>query len=115
MTRDEHPDRKTYPRLLAPVYFTKAWRPLFFLRRGRKPVDDFSGGLCIYTDEEPKRGARLGMEIFLPDGSSVLCRSKVAWVERLPAGGPARFDVGLKLTAIHPLDRERLSGVLQHA
>jgi len=55
------------------------------------------------------------MEIFLPDGSSVLCRSEVAWVERLPAGGPARFDVGLKLTAIHPLDRERLSGVLQHA
>ncbi|TMB05009.1 MAG: PilZ domain-containing protein, partial [Deltaproteobacteria bacterium] len=96
-------------------YFTKAWRPLFFLRRGRKPVDDFSGGLCIYTDEEPKRGARLGMEIFLPDGSSVVCRSEVAWVERLPAGGPARFDVGLKLTAIHPLDRERLSGVLQHA
>jgi hypothetical protein len=71
--------------------------------------------LRVYTDEEAEPGARCRLEIFLPDGSSVVCRTEVAWVERLPAGGPARFDVGLRLTAIHPLDRARLAGVVETA
>jgi hypothetical protein len=114
MIKDERADRKAYPRLLAPVYFsfTKAWLPPFLQRRG-EPMDGATGGMRVYTDEEPKPGARCRLEIFLPDGSSVVCRTEIAWVEPLQ-GGPARFDVGLRLTAIHPLDRMRLSAVLEH-
>jgi hypothetical protein len=31
----------------------------------------------------------------------------------LPANAPARYDVGLRFTAIHPHDRVRLAGVLE--
>ncbi|MFL5311508.1 MAG: PilZ domain-containing protein [Myxococcales bacterium] len=83
--------------------------------RRRTGMDGGGSGLRVYADEQPKPGARCRLEIFLPDGSSVLCRTQVAWVEPLPEGGPARFDVGLTLTAIHPLDRARLFSVLEHA
>jgi len=113
MITNNRPDRKAYPRLLAPVYFIKAGRLSFFGRRRR--VDGAPGGVCVYTDEEPEPGGRCILEVFLPDGSSVVCRTEVAWIERLPDGGVARFDVGLRFTAIHPLDRQRLAGVLEHA
>jgi hypothetical protein len=106
----ERPALKEFPRLRAPVYFTRTSRPLF--RRVRDQVDGL-GGISVYTDEEPRRGVRLTAEIFLPDGSTIVCRTEVAWVERLPDGGPARYDVGLRFKALHPLDRERLSSVLE--
>ena len=110
--QSERVDRKVYPRLLAPAYFTKAWRPLFRRRRDQ-PIDGPLSGLRVYTDEGPKPGERCRLEIFLPDGSSVVCRTEVVWVETVPEGGPARFDVGLRLTAIHPLDRARIATVLE--
>jgi PilZ domain len=109
MTEHDERPQKEYPRLRAPVYFTRTMRALF--RRRRTPSDAL-GGVSVYTDEEPPPGAQLKAEIFLPDGSSVVCRTEVAWVEKLSDGGPARCEVGLKFTAIHPLDRARLSGVL---
>jgi hypothetical protein len=107
---DERPLRKEYPRLRAPVYFTRTMSVLF--RRRRSPTGGALGGVSVYTDEEPPRGAQLKAEIFLPDGSSIVCRTEVAWVEKLSDGSPARCEVGLRFTAIHPLDRARLSGVL---
>jgi len=100
-----------YPRLLAPAYFHSAGLPVF-RRRGR---DGDLGGIRVQTDEEVRLGRRLRLEIFLPDDTSVVCQVCVAWVDRLPAGAPARYDVGLRLTAIDPLQRERLSAALSLA
>jgi len=100
-----------YPRLQAPVYFTKLGSR-FFRRRHRR-FDPVLGGVRVYTDEEPKEGSKLQLEIFLPDGTSVNCKVGVARVELLPPGSPARYDVGLCFIAIHPHDRERLSAVLK--
>ena len=108
MTERKTPERKAYPRVQAPVYFTPAGRS----RRRKGPASDLLGGACIFTDEPPEQGVPLHIEIFLPDGSSVVCRVEVAWVEALGDGGPARYDVGLTFTAIQPGDRERLSSVL---
>ena len=54
----------------------------------------------------------LHIEIFLLDGTSVVCRVEVAWVDALGDGAPARYDVGLTFTAIQPNDRARLAPVL---
>lgn len=114
MSLDDVPIRKAYPRLRAPVYFTRlGFR--FFRRRRKSAPNAQAEGIRVYTDEEPKPGSFLEMEVFLPDGTSVLCKAEVAWVDALPHGGPARFDVGLELTSIHPHDRERLSSVLDRA
>ena len=108
MTDPDHPD---FPRLLAPVYFTRAGSfPRLF--RNRSPPGDSLGGIRVFTDEEPESGVPLRLEIFLVDGTSVTCRATVDWVEELPDGSPARFDVGLRFEAIRPGDRERLSPML---
>ena len=107
------PSVPSYPRLRAPVYFTRAATCVFFVWGKRRLTERALGGLCVYTDEKTKVGTRLELEIFLPDGTTVLCKTEVAWVESLPAGAPASSDIGLSIVAIHPHDRERLSTVLE--
>ena len=105
-------ERRRFKRLQAPVYCRPVGLKLF----ERKPTVDISlGGARIYSDEEMKRGGRLELELFLPDGSSVTCRVEVAWVQALPAVAPVRFDVGLKFTDIGEHDRALLSTVLEDA
>jgi PilZ domain-containing protein len=82
-------------------------------RKKQVGTADPLGGVCVYSDEQPREGIPLKLEVFLPDGTSVNCRAEVAWVDTLPDGAPARCDIGLKLTAINPQDRERLSSVLE--
>jgi hypothetical protein len=116
MVTDSEPPHNvpsSYPRLRAPVYFTRAAMCFLFLRGRRKLTEHAVGGLRVYTDEKTKVGTRLELEIFLPDDTSIVCQTEVAWVESLPAGAPASSDVGLSIIAIHPHDRERLSTVLE--
>jgi len=103
-------DRKPYPRLHASVYFIPAG--LRLRRQEPAPAPDAPDGVCIFTDEAPEQGVPLHIEIFLLDGTSVVCRVEVAWVDALGDGAPARYDVGLTFTAIQPNDRERLAPVL---
>jgi len=110
MTERNHEERQSYPRLQAPVFFTRAgfsWR-FWKSERGR----DGLGGVRVFTDERPKQGDSLHVEIFLLDGTSVTCRVVVSWIDELPTGAPGRYDVGLAFTAIRPGDRERLAPVL---
>lgn len=113
MLAAEHSRRPRYPRLNAPVYWRPSGLPLF--RHKRNSVDDDLGGVRVYVDEELRDSSRLKIEIFLANGTTIVCKVVVAWVERLPEGAPARFDVGLGFTAIEPSDRERLSQVLERA
>jgi len=110
MSEQIGPDSDRYPRLQAPVYFTRAgprwsWR--------KRPPAGGLGGISVFTDELPKQGDPLHLEIFLRDGTSVVCGVQVAWVQTLPEGAPARCRVGLDFTALRPNDRERLAGALE--
>ena len=110
MTARNNVERKPYPRLRAPIFFTPAafsWR--FW---NRAPAPDALCGVRVFADESPGQGDSLHAEIFLHDGTSVTCRVLVAWVDELPQGAPGRYDVGLAFTAIRPGDHERLGSVL---
>ena len=109
MQLHNHFERKPYPRLQAPLYFTRAEPPW---RLRKQPTSKNPGGVCVFSDEPPRQGDSLHAEIFLLDGTSVTCRVVVAWVDELPVGAPSRYDVGLAFTAIRPGDRERLGPVL---
>jgi PilZ domain len=68
----------------------------------------------VFTDDRPAEDVPLRLEVFLADGTSVTCRAVVAWIDPLPEGAAARFEVGLEFTALRPGDRERLSAVVAH-
>ncbi len=103
-------DRRQFPRVNAPVFCRPVGVQLFGRRRA---VDVSLGGVRIYADDPPKTGDRLELELFLPDESEVMCTIEVVWVEDLPEGSPARYDVGAKFVSISPADRERLQAVLK--
>lgn len=103
-------DRRQYLRLQAPVFCRPVGRPLFARRR----ANDISlGGVRVYADEAPAAGDRLELELFLPDESALSCAVEVVWVEPLPDGAPARFDVGARFVKLKDEDRSRLAAVLQ--
>jgi hypothetical protein len=102
-------DRRQFPRVNAPVFCKPIGRPLFGRRRA---ADVSEGGMRLYTDDAPAVGDRLELELFLPDQIEITCRVEVVWLEGLPDGAPARFDVGVKFVEISPADRARLSTAL---
>jgi PilZ domain-containing protein len=110
VTEPNGAERPSYPRLQAPAYFRPAGLPLF----RRRPKDGDLGGVCVHTDEKVRPGSRMKLEVFLPNDTSVVCQVRVAWIERLPEGAPARYDVGLRLTAIDPRQRDLLGTALGH-
>ena len=93
-------ERRKYRRIRAALYCRPAG--MQFLARQREPVDISLGGVRIFSDEEMKLGSLLKMEFFLPDVRPVTYTAEVVWVERLPAGSDARFDVGLKFIQLEP-------------
>lgn len=70
------------------------------------------GGLRLFSDEAPAAGDRLELELYLPDSTEVICTVEVVWVEDLPDGAPARFDVGVKFVEVSDETRRKLESVL---
>jgi hypothetical protein len=103
-------DRRRYRRIQAPVFI----RPVGPLSRMRAhQVSNISlGGLRAFSDDKHKTGERLELELFLPDKSTVTVVAEVVWVQQLPDGSPARFDVGLRYVDVGPEELERLAQVL---
>jgi hypothetical protein len=103
-------DRRQFPRVQAQVFCRPVGKPLF----GRRKAADVSlGGMRLFADEAPSVGDRLELELFLPpNDEELVCTVEVVWIEELPAGSPARFDVGVKFVQLSTPDRQRLSGVL---
>ena len=76
------------------------------------PIDISKGGLRIYADERMAPADRLEIELFLPDDTSVVCEVEIVWVDELPEGSPARFDMGLKFLHEKDAKMDRLAAVL---
>lgn len=108
-SNDSMNDRRRYPRLEAPLYA----RPARLRRVDKQQVLDASlGGIRIYSDEEYKDNSPLELDLFLRDGNCVQAVARVAWIRKLAAGAPARYEVGLAFTDVKPDVLEMLKSVL---
>jgi hypothetical protein len=102
-------ERRRFPRLRAPVYY----RPVGPLTaRGDLLVDLGLGGVRVYSDAPMAVGHRMEVELTLPDESTLTCLTEVVWLQELPAGAPAAYDVGLQFLDLTPEDLEALEAVL---
>ena len=96
----ENAERRKFSRVRAPIYCRPARR-----RLGRRKVVDMSaGGLRVYSDEAFKKGARMEIDLFPPDGEGdfVTCLAEVVWIREIPGGDPANYDVGLQYLDVPP-------------
>ncbi len=83
------------------------------MSKRQEAVDVSRGGVRIYSDEPMKVGDRLTLELFLEgEPAEVIFQAAVAWVEKLPKGAVARFDVGLKFLHLDPAAEALLAKVL---
>lgn len=103
-------DRRRYRRVQAPLFV----RPASALARApaRQLTNVSLGGLRAFTDETYKMKQRLEIELFLPDQTSVTLVAEVAWLQELPAGSPARYDVGMSFVEVEDADLEKIARVL---
>jgi len=94
MGGEDGKERRRYRRIQAPVYCRPAG--LKIMSKHHEAVDVSRGGVRIYSDEPMKVGDRLTLELFVESGDEVIFQAQVAWVEKLPKGAVARFDVGMR-------------------
>ena len=57
-------------------------------------------GARIFTDEAFAVGKRLEIELFLPDGGSLTCDVRVAWLRKLESDDFAEFEAGLEFLSM---------------
>jgi len=107
----ERVDRRLFRRVKADVLV----RPTGALAgRPHRRVNDISmGGLRVYADDEHHLGERMELEVLLGEEASATFTAEVAWVDALPSGAPARFDVGLRFLEVQADDLDRLAKVLE--
>ena len=85
------------------------------LRRGKERTLDISlGGVRIFSDDPLDPGERLELDLFLPDDTTLAAKGEVMWVKELPAGSPAKYDIGVRFEQMDEHDRSRLAQVLEH-
>ncbi len=111
MSDPKESNRRRFKRVQAPVFCRPMGRPLFAQKS--QAIDISQGGLRIYSDEKMAPGERLELELFLPDESTITCEVEIVWIDELPKGAPALFDMGLKFIEPDEVEQERLAAVLE--
>jgi hypothetical protein len=75
-------------------------------------LDISPGGVRIYSDEQLREEDQLELELFLPNGQTIVATARVVWIKRLPPDEDARFDVGLEFTSLPDNATQELKYVL---
>jgi c-di-GMP-binding flagellar brake protein YcgR len=104
-------NRRRYPRVAAPVFYRPAGPE--FLHHRRATQDVGLGGMRVYSDEHISVGTRLEIELLLDENTSARCWVRSVWIESLPRGSGAAYDVGLEFIDIAEEDRKLLAAVLR--
>ena len=100
-------DRRHFRRLRAPAL----WR-VASVGSALRPVDVSLGGMRIFSDDLLKIGQRLEIELLVADGDALQFTTRVVWIETLPPGGHARYDVGLEFLHVEDGVRAHLQNLL---
>jgi len=101
-------ERRRSRRLKVPVYCRAAG-----IITRRHPIDMSLGGVRIYSDQSFRPGERLTLELMTADALTTFT-AEVVWIEELPAGAPATYDVGLRFHDVDPSQAATLEKILSN-
>lgn len=109
-------DKRRFRRMRVPVLYSppRMFGPPRVFGQRRQISDISLGGLRIYSDEPLKEGKGLDVELFLPMGQSVKAIARVVWIEELPGGSDARYDVGLEFIHLPPVATNEIKSMLNN-
>jgi hypothetical protein len=71
------------------------------------------GGARVFSDDRLKVNAKLNLELLAGHDSTVQVLARVAWIDELEQGAPARFDVGLEFLNVPEEMMSRLAAILK--
>lgn len=63
-------------------------------------------------NERFRKGKRLEIELFLPDGQTISAPARVVWIKALPEGSKASYDMGLEFMSLPRNAMKQLKSVL---
>ena len=89
------------------------WRSPGLAAKFSRTVNVSMGGARVFSDDRMKIGAKLNLELLPEPATSVQVLARVAWIDELPDGSPARFDVGLEFLDVPEEMVSRLGAILQ--
>ena len=89
------------------------WRSPGLAAKLSRTVNVSMGGARVFSDESMKVGSKLNLELMPDPDVSVQVLARVAWIDELPDGSPARFDVGLEFLDVPEEMVSRVAVILQ--
>jgi hypothetical protein len=102
-------ERRQFRRLHVPVFCRAAGMEVMTRRH---PIDLSLGGVRIYSDQRFAKGELLTLELMTPEMMTSTFTAEVVWIEELPPGSPALFDVGLRFRSVDPTQAQALERML---
>ncbi len=104
-------DRRRFPRVKAPVYY----RPAGVFGTSNQASNISLAGVRIYSNKPFKKSQPLEIELLLPNGNSLKAIVRVVWINALPPGSEAVYDVGLEFLNIADDVISKLQSVLEES
>ena len=89
------------------------WRSPGLVVKLSRTVNVSMGGARVFSDDRMKVGAKLNLELLPDPDTSVQVLARVAWIDELEDGAPARYDVGLEFLDVPEEMVSRLAAILQ--
>jgi hypothetical protein len=89
------------------------WRSPGLAAKLSRTVNVSMGGARVFSDDRMKIGSKLNLELLPDPDISVQVLARVAWIDELEDGAPARFDVGLEFLDVPEEMVSRLAAILQ--
>ena len=89
------------------------WRSPGLAVKLSRTVNVSMGGARVFSDDRMKIGSKLNLELLPDPDTSVQVLARVAWIDELEDGAPARYDVGLEFLDVPEEMVSRLAAILQ--
>jgi hypothetical protein len=113
MTQNNEPynKRRLFPRFKIPAYF----RPAHPFGQKQEIQDIGLGGMRVYGNRPLRLGKEMDIKLFLPNGKTMDARARISWVNTLPPGSDALYDIGYEFIELPPETHQELKSLLEDA